>query len=240
MQRRSVRAHLFVMLVAGCDTIEIKHHAKLEARATELAEAYCAAYQPCHCETLATDALHPDPDHCVSEQKARLIAAFDQAEEDGLDFDPGCMSQLLSRYQELGCESFAAVQIELGNPALSENFGCALYHGDETDGICEVVPGTSWSDCAAGQECLDNKCTPVQELVAEGEDCLVNLSEYSYECASGLVCSNQSGTCVPFIGAGEPCQIGGVADKRCAPGSLLRADRRRPSRRHLSAIVGGR
>lgn len=222
MQRRSVRARLFVSValvsVAGCDTIKIDHHAALEARATKLAEGFCAAYQDCDCGPLATDALHPDPEQCVSEQKARILAAFEQAEDHGLDFDHSCMNQLLSRYQELGCESLEAVHIELGNPALFENFGCALYHGDQTDGICERTPGTSWSDCAAGRMCGDdNHCGPVMASASAGQACAVNYSEFSLDCDAGLYCADQTATCEPFIGAGEPCTLVGVGLTRCAP-----------------------
>ena len=105
MQRRNARACLLVSIglvfVGGCDTIKIDHHAKLEARASSLAEAYCAAYQECDCTPLATDAVHPDPEQCVSEEKARLLSAFEKAEDEGLEFDSGCMDQLLSRYEAL-------------------------------------------------------------------------------------------------------------------------------------------
>jgi hypothetical protein len=222
MQHRTIRVALFsaagLVFAAGCDAIKINHHAVLEERATQLAETYCAVYQSCDCSPLATDAVHDDPEQCVSEEKTRLLAAFEEAEEDGLDFDAGCMNQLLARYQDLGCESFAAVQIELGNPLLYENFGCSLYHGDETDGICEPVPGTSWSDCASGWMCRDdNTCTPFLESTPEGEACVVNYSAYSFECDAGLVCDDASATCEPYVGAGEPCKTGGGHGMRCAP-----------------------
>lgn len=231
MQHQRVRAGLLVSLgvlaLTACDPIIINHRAVLEQRATSLAEAYCAVYQACDCEPLATDALHPDPSQCVAEQKTRLLAAFDQAEQYALDFDQGCMNELLSRYEQLGCEGIAGVQLEIGNPALGENFGCSLYHGDQTDGICERVAGTGWSDCAAGQMCGDdNRCGPKIGLVVSGQACVINHSEFSLDCAAGLYCHDQSATCEPFLALGEPCTANATAG-RCAPDhycSLISAD----------------
>jgi len=228
MQRRNARACLLVSIglvfAGGCDTIKIDHHAKLEARATSLAEAYCAAYQECDCTPLATDAIHSDPEQCVSEEKARLLSAFEQAEDRGLEFDSGCMDQLLSRYASLGCESIASVQHQLGNPLLAENFGCSLYHGDEVGGVCAIVDGTSWSDCAAGQMCNDgnNECQPVVASKDEGEACAFAGYSSSIDCQAGLYCDQFDG-CQPGGATGDPCLRGGdgsgqcVADHWCEP-----------------------
>jgi hypothetical protein len=223
MQHRSVRIRLLVsvvgVLAAGCDPIVIDHNAALEARATSLAEAYCAVYQACDCEPLATDAVYPDPEQCVSKEKTRLLAAFEQAESKKLEFDHDCMDQLLARYSELGCEDRASLHLELGNPALSDSFGCALYHGNKTDRICEGAVGTSWSDCAAGQRCVDNACYPTSTLVPQGQACWLDYTEFAVVCAPGLYCSGKTNTREPFIAAGEPCVgAGSIHDvTRCAP-----------------------
>ena len=228
MQHRNARACLLaslgIVLAAGCDTIEINHHAKLEARATSLAEAYCAAYQACDCTPLATDAVHVDPEQCVSKEKARLLSAFEKAEEQDLEFDSDCMDQLLSRYQALDCGSIPSLHSELGNPTATENFGCALYHGDEVDGVCAIVDGTSWSDCAAGRMCGDqHECSVVQSLEGQGESCsFIGSSGYSIDCQPGLYCDQFDG-CQPAGTSGAPCLLGGdgsgqcVADHWCEP-----------------------
>jgi hypothetical protein len=228
MQRRNARACLLLsvglVLAAGCDTIKIDHHAKLEARATSLAEGYCAAYQACDCTPLGTDAVHPDPEQCVSDEKARLLSAFEQAEDQGLEFDSACMDQLLSRYESLGCESIASLHSAIGNPALAENFGCALYHGEQVDGVCAIVDGTSWSDCAAGRMCNDglHECQPVVASKAEGDACAFAGYSSSLDCKAWLYCDQFDG-CQPAGVNGHPCLLGGdgsgqcVADHFCAP-----------------------
>jgi hypothetical protein len=165
---------------------------------------------------IATDAVHPDPEQCVSEQTTRLLSAFEHAEDDGLEFDQGCMNQLLARYEVLGCESFATLQIQLGDPTLAENFGCSLYHGSEVDGICEAVTGTSWSDCATGYACFDAGCQPIRDSAGVGGACTVNLSAYALDCDPGLYCTPDAG-CQPCQAEGEPCVDGGDGTMRCAP-----------------------
>lgn len=223
MQRRNARACLLVsvgiVFAGGCDTIAINHNAKLEARATSLAEAYCAAYQACDCEPLATDAVHPDPEQCVSKEQARLLSAFEKAEDDGLEFDASCMEQLLSRYDALSCESIPSLHSELGSWVLAENFGCALYHGDEVDGVCATVDGTSWSDCAAGRMCNVNNgehaCQPVNSSNAEGDACTFSGYSFSIDCQAGLYCDQFDG-CQPAGTSGDPCLLGGDGSGQCA------------------------
>jgi hypothetical protein len=218
MQHRSIRACLLAsvgfVFAAGCDTIEINHHAKLEERATSLAEAYCAAYQSCDCP-FAGEGKYPEPDECLSKEKARLLSAFEKAEEEDLEFDQGCMDQLLARYQALGCESIPSMYVHLGTPELAENFGCALYHGDEVDGVCAIVGGTSWwSDCAAGRTCADNECRPVFVSKGEGGECAFGGLPYSSECQPGLVCDQFEG-CEPGGQTGDPCLGWGDGSQQC-------------------------
>jgi hypothetical protein len=212
---------ILAMLVCSvaCDVIEINHGKSLEARAQTLAEAYCAAYQACDCSPFATDAVHPDPEQCVERERTRLIDAFEQAEEHELEFDSGCMDQLLAHYEQLGCESIADINAEFGHPEWNSNFGCALYHGEVSGGICEGVPGTTWSDCEAGSRCGEqNACEPVMtESTAgeQGDSCGFTHVEFPYDCAMGLYCDQLDG-CQPVQGQGEPCSSGGDGSMRCA------------------------
>lgn len=202
--------------VVACDVIEIDHGPPLVARAQTLAEAYCAAYRACDCSPFPTDALHPDPDACVEREQARLVAGFEQAEAYDLVFDSSCMDQLLARYELLGCESLASINAELGHPELASNFGCALYHGEVSGGVCEDVPGTVWSDCEAGSMCNDNACQPVLSAADEpGAACGVTTVEFPLDCAAGLYC-DQSDGCQPVQGLDEPCLIAGDGSMRCA------------------------
>src|SRR5262245_13315949 len=87
MHHRSVRFSSIFALVASsvaCDVIKIDHENPIAARAKSLAEGYCAAYQACDCVPFGNDALHPDPDQCVEEEQARLLRAFQEAEENNL------------------------------------------------------------------------------------------------------------------------------------------------------------
>jgi hypothetical protein len=219
MHPRSVHIPSLIAVLlcsAACDVIEIKHGKSLEARAQSLAEAYCAAYQACDCSAFPTDALHPDPEQCVDRERARLIAAFEQAEEHELAFDSGCMDQLLANYEQLGCDSLAVVNAQFGHPEWASNFGCALYHGDISGGICEPVAGTSWSDCEAGSMCHDNNaCGPVIDPGAQGDACGVTHVDFPLDCEMGLYC-NQLDGCQPVQGDGEPCLRGGDGSMRCA------------------------
>lgn len=205
------------MCSAACDVIEIDHGKKqLEARAQSLAEAYCAAYQACDCSAFPTDALHPDPEQCVERERARLVAAFEQAEEYDLEFDPSCMDQLVANYELLGCESLPRINAELGHPDWASNFGCALYHGDVSGGICEGVPGTMWSDCEAGSMCSDNNaCRPGLSIGEQGDSCGFTHVEFPYDCAMGLYCDQSEG-CQPVQGLDEPCLLGGDGSMFCA------------------------
>jgi hypothetical protein len=151
----------------------------------------------------------------VTAEKQRILAAFDQAEAYDLSFDQGCMDHLLSRYAELDCASVNTIHAQLGNPTVGENFGCALYHGGETDGICEASPGTAWSDCAAGLRCMENACRPELTLGAEGDACSFNASGNAIDCLPGLYCDQFDG-CKAAQVLGEPCLIGGDGSLRCA------------------------
>lgn len=208
---------LSLLLVAGCDAVKINHGKGkvLDDRAEALAEAYCAVYASCDCAPIASDALFPDPSQCVAEEKQRLLSEFEQAEDDDLSFDQGCMDQLLSRYAELDCASISTIHAQLGNPATTENFGCAMYHGDETNGICELATGTPWSDCATGLQCFDHSCQPALTLADAGEPCTFNSSALALDCQPGLYCDQFDG-CQPGQELGEACMIAGDGSMRCA------------------------
>jgi hypothetical protein len=218
MHPRSVHIPSFIAVLVcsvACDAIEINHGKPIVARAQTLAEAYCAAYQACDCSPFATDAVHPDPDQCVEQEKARLLAAFEQAEEYDLTFDSSCMDQLLANYELLGCESSSSVNAELGHPEWDSNFGCALYHGEVSEGICEGVPGTSWSDCEADSACWDNACAPVRVAGEQDDTCGVTNVEFPFDCAMGLYCDQTDG-CQPVQGLDEPCLRAGDGSMFCA------------------------
>jgi hypothetical protein len=218
MHHRNIRnSSLIAMLMCSvaCDAIEINHGKSLEARAQTLAEAYCAAYESCDCSPFATDALHPDPDQCVEQEKARLLAAFEQAKEHDLELDSGCMDQLLAKYETLGCESLTTVNAEIGHPEWASNFGCALYHGEVSGGICEDTPGTSWSDCEAGSVCRENACKPALVPGEQDDTGGVTHVEFPLDCAMGLYCDQTDG-CQPVQGLDEPCLRGGDGSMFCA------------------------
>ena len=201
----------------GCDVIKIDH-GKTKMRAEQLAEAWCAAYESCDCSPFPTDSFYPDPSECVAQETQRILASFEQAEDNGLSFDQGCMDQLIASYDtDLGCQSTSAVFATIGNPAAPENLGCALYHGDEVDGICEDVAGTPWSDCAAGLRCGANSCTPQLSLAGAGEPCADSYGPQSHACEPGLYCDQVAG-CTQPQQLGDPCEAGiGPGVLICAP-----------------------
>lgn len=214
--------HILAVVLAlactgGCESIIIDHgHGVIEARAETLAAAYCAAYTACDCSPLGGDAVHPDPDACEAEQQARIVQAFDAAEAADLEFDQACMDQLLARFGDLDCGSWSSVQAQFGNPALAEQFGCALYHGDVDGGVCNDVGGTPWSDCDAGLGCFDHTCQPRIAAGGEGAACTYASEVVSYDCEAGLVCDPNLG-CIAGQQLGEPCLIAGDGSSRCGP-----------------------
>jgi hypothetical protein len=214
--RRTLVFGLTLLATAGCDVMKIGHRDDIDARATALAEAYCDAYQACDCGPIASDALFSDPGDCMVEQRAWLIPAFEEAEDRGLEFDQGCMDQMVARYGQLGCGDRPSVQLEFGAAGLQENFGCMLYHGERELGACESVLGAPWSECAAGMGCFGGACQSLGTTAAEGEPCTHDYSAYASDCAPGLYCGADE-SCRPFIASGDPCSDWGSDPQRCAP-----------------------
>lgn len=110
-----------------------------------------------HAETLCTlvvdcDQLdepwyqYEDYEDCVADLEAQATTAMEEAQANGLTFDPGCARREIEAMETGECEPGS------GGSCVPP---CLVYHGDQPVGSpCEVVPsGWGYNDCQQGLYC---------------------------------------------------------------------------------------
>jgi hypothetical protein len=170
-----------------------------------------AAYAALLCQLIETcDCSSPfqSTEACVDATSMETEASFAEAEAAGLVYDPECMANYLSAFDEIGCATISELlDLDVGP---SSTMFCKVLSGTATEGeACTSFYETVYGDsCMQGLICTGETCSNMLEPTVKqlGETC----DPQSEICEEGATCSNSAETpdvyvCEDLPGEGESC-----------------------------------
>lgn len=169
-----------------------------------LIELHCDQVQACGCATTLTAST------CTETLSERWNERVSKGDARGLRYDAECFATLVDDVERFQC-------YQPGGPTpLCASF-CAIYHGEvELGDACQAVDAHV-SDCAQGLLCHEGSCVEPCTVLGgrlEGERCAdPNAFGNFDDCAQGLSCAWDPGTCERLATEGQSC-----FDRQCAEG----------------------
>ncbi len=195
---------IVVMTGLGACSAEPVHIGPAQTEVRTLIDEHCGSVALCGC---AGELVEQD---CADELSDRWESRRIEAEALGLTYDSECFEALAAQIEEYDCYWPG------GTRRLCDEY-CSVYHGDKEVGEdCDGLDSQA-SDCAQGLVCHLGTCAaPCDSLGGRtlGERCRQGeFAEPFDDCAPGLFCSWETGTCLASAGQGESC-----AFSACGPG----------------------
>lgn len=156
----------------------------------EAIEAICTAMLGCTCPV----PNYPSQEECVASRTMAEALVEQSAAENGLNYDPGCVSKQAEKIAALGCSN---VYPESTQECAAQ---CWPVYGDKQIGE-GCAPYEYGSSCAQGLRCSFQYVCVVGCDGQPGDPC-----EYFDQCLKGLYCRfTDAGVCTPYLKAGDAC-----------------------------------
>lgn len=194
---------LVLLATASVGACDVSRVGPSREELRSLIDTHCERVQACRCETPIT------AESCDEEITDRWNRRVRLGDARGLQYDAECFSTIVADLERDACYTPG------GSNPLCASF-CAVYHGDkQLEESCEAVDELV-SDCAQGLLCHEGTCVEPCTVLGgrqQGEPCVDPELGTGFfdDCAQGLACSWETGTCIPLATEGQSC-----ADTQCS------------------------